>query len=75
MQEYMTTQELANQLGYSPRYINRLRNIYFKEGIHFIRPFGGSIRYLWSAAEKEINKNTKPSSEMIPMNNGGYCHG
>lgn len=75
MKEYLTTNELAEQLGFSPRYISRLKNIYFKEGIHFIRPFGGSVRFIWSEVKKEINRRTKPESDLIPMKKGGYCHG
>ena len=75
MKEYLTAKELAEELGYSAKYINRLKEQVFKEGVHFIKPFGRSIRYIWPEVKKEINRQTKPRSEMIPMKNGGYCHG
>jgi len=75
VKEYLTAKELAQELGYTPAYINRLKDQFFKEGIHFVRPFGRSIRYIWPEVRKEINRQTKPSNSTIPMKNGGYCHG
>ncbi len=75
MTTYMTAGQLAEALGYAPNYINRLKDKFFIEGVHYIRPFGRNIRYIWEEVEKEINRQTKPSSTAIPMANGGYCHG
>jgi hypothetical protein len=75
MKEYLTAKELAQELGFSPNYINRLRGQFFIEGIHFVRPFGRSIRYIWPEVKREINRRTKPKNDVIPMKRGGYCHG
>lgn len=75
MATYISTDELAHRLGYHPNTISRLKNKFFIEGVHYIRPFGGSIRYIWEEVEAEINRHTKPDSQAIPMANGGVCYG
>lgn len=75
MKEYLTAKELANELGFSSTYINRLKDQFFIEGVHYVRPFGRSIRYIWPAIKSELNKQTKPRGDLIPMKRGGYCHG
>ena len=75
MNTYLTPKQLGSRLGFNANYINSLRDKYFIEGVHYVRPFGGSVRYIWEAVEAEINKQTKPSSNLIPMTRGGYCHG
>lgn len=72
---YLTVTELANKLGYSPKTIHNLKNKFFVEGVHYIRPFGGNIRFIWEEVEQEINKHTRPTSTAIPMANGGVCYG
>lgn len=75
MATYMTAKQLAKALGYTPNHINRLKDNFFIEGKHYIRPFGRNIRYIWEEVEKEIKRQTKPNSTAIPMANGGYCYG
>ena len=75
MKDYLTAKELAQELGFSPNYINRLKEQFFIEGVHFIRPFGRNIRYVWPEVKKEINRRTRPTNDLIPMKRGGYCHG
>jgi hypothetical protein len=75
MTTYLTTKQLAERLGFSAGYIANLKDRFFVEGVHYIRPFGGSIRYVWEEVEAEINRKTKPTSNLIPMSRGGYCYG
>lgn len=75
MATYITAKQLADRLGFKPNYINRLKDKFFIEGKHYIRPFGGGIRYIWEEVEREINRQTRPGSMAIPMANGGVCYG
>lgn len=75
MSTYMTPQQLSEKLGFSVRYLNKIKKYYFVEGKHYVRPFGGSIRFIWEEVEIEINKRAKPEGEVIPMARGGVCYG
>ncbi|HHQ4588660.1 TPA: hypothetical protein ACSP19_002049 [Aeromonas veronii] len=74
----LTANELSKRIKFSPAYINHgLKNTVFLEGTHYIRPFGGrKVFYIWEAVEQEMFKKTtvRPLA-LIPMANGGVCHG
>ena len=75
---YLTTDELANRIKYNARYIRqRLKDSVLLEGIHYVRPFGGrKILYIWETIERDITKHsTEEAGLVIPMANGGVCHG
>ena len=74
---YLTTEELAGRIKYDARTIReRLKDSVLLEGIHYIRPFGGrKILYLWEAIERDMFKQAQANNLMIPMANGGICHG
>lgn len=74
---YLTTEELANRIKYDPRTIReRLKDSVLIEGIHYFRPFGGrKILYIWDAIEKDMFNQSHSQDLMIPMANGGVCHG
>jgi hypothetical protein len=74
---YMTTGELAERIKYDARTIReRLKDSVLLEGTHYIRPFGGrKILYLWEAIERDMFKHAQGNELMIPMANGGVCHG
>ena len=74
---YMTTDELAVRIKYDPRTIReRLKDSVLLEGVHYIRPFGGrKILYLWEAIERDMFKHSDQSELVVPMANGGVCHG
>lgn len=74
MNTYLTTEELSTRLKYTKRYINNvLRPQCLAEGRHFVRPFGGrKILYIWETIEQDMFQEARA---IIPMANGGVCHG
>jgi len=75
--EYLTTDELSARIKYDSRTIReRLKDSVLLEGIHYIRPFGGrKILYIWERIESDMGVASSSSGMMIPMANGGVCHG
>ena len=73
----LTANELANRIKFSSAYISHgLKDTVFLESIHYIRPFGGrKVLYIWEAIEQEMYKTTVRPFALIPMANGGICHG
>lgn len=76
-QTYLTTEALAERIHYDPRTIrNRLKDSVLIEGVHYFRPFGGrKILYIWEAIERDMRTSDPSMATMIPMANGGACHG
>jgi hypothetical protein len=76
-QTYLTTEELAKKLRYDARYIrSTLKDAVFIEGIHYIRPFGRRrVLYIWEPIQKDMVKPSMKQKPIIPMANGGFCHG
>ena len=74
---YMTTDELSVRIKYDARTIReRLKDSVLLEGTHYIRPFGGrKILYLWEAIERDMFKHSQSDGLVLPMANGGMCHG
>lgn len=74
---YITTDELAVRIKYDPRTIReRLKDSVLLEGTHYIRPFGGrKILYLWETIERDMFKHSQVDALVLPMANGGVCHG
>lgn len=75
-QEYLTTDELSARIKYDCRTIReRLKDSVLLEGVHYIRPFGGrKILYIWGAIERDIGQFSAGHA-LVPMANGGVCHG
>lgn len=75
-QTYLTTDELSERIKYDPRTIReRLKDSVLLEGVHYIRPFGGrKILFVWENIERDIGIHSTTCS-MVPMANGGACHG
>jgi len=73
---YLTTEELSTRIKYDPRTIReRLKDAVLLEGVHYFRPFGGrKILYLWEAIQRDMVKFSQ-NNNLIPMANGGNCHG
>jgi hypothetical protein len=74
---YLTTAELSELIKYDPRTIReRLKDSVLIEGVHYIRPFGGrKTLYIWEAIEEDMKQPSLPTSESIPMANGGLLNG
>jgi hypothetical protein len=74
---YLTTDELSEKIKYDPRTIReRLKDSVLIEGTHYIRPFGGrKILYIWEQIEEDMAKFSMADSYVLPMANGGVCHG
>ena len=62
----LSTDERAAKIKYDPRTMrNRLRNSCLREGIHYIRPFGGrKILYIWERIEKDMARPTATTALM-----------
>ena len=76
-QTYLTTDELAARIKYDSRTIReRLKDSVLIEGVHYFRPFGGrKILYIWEQIEKDMSSPDGGNGLLIPMANGGACHG
>ena len=74
---YLSTEQLAARLPYSPRTIReQLKDSVFLEGVHYIRPFGGrKILFIWETIETDLDRCAGSDPVAIPMANGGVCHG
>lgn len=78
MTTYLTTQELAERIKYDARTIReQLKDSVLIEGRHYVRPFGGrKTLYVWETIEADMWGESQASElGMIPMANGGFCHG
>jgi hypothetical protein len=66
MAQYLTTEELSLRIKFDPRYIReRLKGRVFREGVHYIRPFGGrKLLFIWEAIEQVM---VKPPSDPGPI--------
>jgi len=66
MNIYLTTEELSSRIKYDARYIREhLKDKIFKEGIHYIQPFGRrKILFVWNEIEKIL---TMPFKDDTPM--------
>ena len=73
---YLTTEELSGRIKYDARTIReRLKDSVLFEGVHYVRPFGGrKILYCWEPIERDMLKHSQENS-LVPMANGGLCHG
>ena len=73
---YLTTDELSSLIKYDSRTIReRLKDSVLLEGTHYIRPFGGrKILYIWEHIERDMG-SAVAQAFVIPMANGGVCHG
>jgi len=78
MNLYLTTKQLADKIGYNPRTIReKMKDVVFLEGQHYVRPFGSTRRvlYVWDVIENEMILAALNSNNSIPMANGETCHG
>lgn len=73
-QTLLTTDELAQRIKYSARYIRRhLIDNKLIEGVHYLRPFNGrKMLFVWERIEEEL---FGAASNAIPMAAGGAYHG
>src|SRR5699024_11582844 len=76
---YLTTAELSSRIKYDARTIReKLKDSVLIEGRHYFQPFGGrKILYIWEHIEEDMLKHISrtTTSHVIPMANGGVCHG
>jgi hypothetical protein len=73
---YLTVEELSERIKYDPRYIREnLKDRVFIEGVHYVRPFGRKLLFLWEAIEQELLDGVTPPGVRIPLARGGVCHG
>ena len=73
MPQYLTTEELSARIKFDIRYIReRLKGRVFREGIHYIRPFGGrKLLFIWEAVEQLMLEEGAARSAMpIPLRRG-----
>lgn len=61
--ELLTTEELAERIRYDPRTIReRMTGNVFIEGVHFMRPFGRKITFMWGPIERDMLNGTFAAS-------------
>jgi hypothetical protein len=60
MEHYLTTDELSARIKMTP---GSIRNLIWKkqlrEGVHFVKPTGRKILFIWSAIEAWLHGGTK----------------
>lgn len=73
---YLDAEELAKRLHYKKETILRSKlGTVLKEHTHFVRPFGSrKVLFIWENIERDLLAG-ELSKPMIPMANGGFCHG
>ncbi len=63
MEQYMTTDELSQQIKMSP---GSIRNLVWKrqliEGIHYVKPTGRKLLFVWSNIEEWLFSGKTPES-------------
>lgn len=67
---YLTTTELAERIHYDAWTIrNKLVDVFFFEGRHYIRPFGGKkFLFLWENIEEDMLNSAQESDRLsMPM--------
>lgn len=71
---FLTTDELAVFIKYSPRYIRRhLIDNKLIEGTHYFRPFNGrKILFIWERIQEEMFGVMDMN---VPLASGGKVHG
>ena len=79
-QTYLTTDELSSRIKYDVRTIReRLKDSVLKEGVHYVRPFGGrKILFVWETIERDMKVASTllpVGMNAIPMANGAVLHG
>ena len=73
---YLTVEELSERIKYDPRYIREnLKDRVFIEGVHYVRPFGRKLLFVWEAIEHDILGGGQPDAGTIPLSAGGLCRG
>ena len=75
---YLTVDQLSDKIHYTPRYIReKLLKEVLREGEHYFHPFGGRrILFNWQAIERDMmTPNIERNLPLIPLANGGICHG
>ena len=73
---YLTVEELAKRIKYDARYIREeLKDRVFVEGVHYIRPFGRKILFIWEAIEAQMESQQGAVGAGIPLSRGGVCRG
>ena len=65
-QTYLTTQQLADRIGYNVRTIrSQLKDQVLFEGRHYIRPFGKrKILFIWEHIEEDMQKFSAQDQSM-----------
>jgi hypothetical protein len=74
MPQYLTTDELSSRIKYDARYIReRLTKQVFREGVHYVRPFGGrKILFIWEEIETLLQQSGgRPAVLPIPLRRKG----
>jgi len=73
---YLTTKELSELIKYDIRTIREhLKDSVLFEGVHYIRPYGGrKLLFIWETIQRDIGVHSAVSA-IVPMANGGQCHG
>ena len=64
MEEYLTTKEFSSRIKMAP---GSIRNLIWKkqlvEGIHFVKPTGRKLLFIWSKCEAWINGSISISNQ------------
>jgi hypothetical protein len=60
-EEYLTVEQLADRLGWSPKTVQNKMGGIFKKGIHYAQAPGLPVLFRWSAILALYDWNTEPS--------------
>ncbi len=61
MEEYLTTKELSSRIKMAPGSIrNLVWNKTLQEGIHYVKPTGRKLLYVWSGCQAWLHGSVQP---------------
>jgi len=61
MEEYLTTKELSSRIKMAPGSIrNLVWNKTFQEGVHYVKPTGRKLLFVWSKCQAWLHGSSQP---------------
>ena len=69
MEQYLTTSELSKMIKMSPGSIrNLVWKKQFEEGVHYVKPTGRKLLFVWSNIEDWLYSGKAPSKQVSKIN-------
>jgi hypothetical protein len=69
--DFITVEQLAARLGWSPKTVQNKMNVIFKKGIHYAQAPGLPVLFKWSAVLELYDWKPEPVTSPAPDTNRG----